>query len=144
MENFMNPSRAFVNSPAPVFWGRWCGFDLQGCDLEILTSAEAIERYIEDLCQMLGFKRYGPPTIVRFGERPEIAGYSFTQLIETSLISGHLVESTRCAFIDIFSCASYSRSMAEEFTRRHFRAAQSLSHIVDRYAGVQSDALPYP
>jgi hypothetical protein len=119
----------------PLFWGRWCGIDLQGCDLAIIADRDSIARYIEELCDLLQFHRYGPATIVRFGNRPEIAGFSFTQLIETSLVSGHLVDSTRCVFIDIFSCAPYSTPAAEAFTRRFFRAAKSISHVVDRYGG---------
>ena len=48
----------------------------------------------------------------------EIAGFSLTQRIETSVVSGHLVDSTRCVFIDIFSCAEYSTGTAEAFTRK--------------------------
>ena len=76
--------------------------------------------------------------IVRFGDRPEIAGFSFTQLIETSLVSGHLVDASRCAFIDIFSCAPYSVSLAEEFTRTYFGSTKVICHTVDRL-GIPSD-----
>jgi S-adenosylmethionine/arginine decarboxylase-like enzyme len=139
----MNMSSKTVSEPIgnanraawSAFWGRWCGLDLRGCDLARMTDADAIARYIEGLCDLLGFRRFGSPSIVRFGERPEIAGYSFTQLIETSLVSGHLVDNSRCVFIDIFSCATYSTREAEVFTRRYFRAAQAMSHVVDRYAG---------
>jgi len=118
-----------------AFWGRWCGLDMLGCDLARMTDPAGIARYIEDLCALLKFRRFGEPTIVRFGDRPEIAGYSFTQLIETSLVSGHLVDHSRCVFIDIFSCAAYSTRDAEVFTRQYFQACQTMSHIVDRYAG---------
>ncbi|HEY1239253.1 MAG TPA: S-adenosylmethionine decarboxylase [Bryobacteraceae bacterium] len=124
-----------------TFWGRWCGLDLRGCDYSILTDPKAIEQYIVKVCELLKFRRFGDPTIVRFGNRPEIAGYSFTQLIETSLVSGHLVDSTCCAFIDIFSCTPYPINKAEAFTREYFRASRSMSHTVDRYAGHASEAL---
>ncbi len=119
----------------PLFWGRWCGIDLQGCDLSIITDPESIAAYIEQLCGLLNLQRFGPSTIVRFGNRPDIAGFSFTQLIETSLVSGHLVDSTQCVFIDIFSCAPYSTDTAETFTRQYFRATESMRHVVDRYGG---------
>jgi hypothetical protein len=124
-----------ANRAASAFWGRWCGLDLRGCELARMTDSRAIARYIEELCDLLKFRRFGNPNIVRFGDRPEIAGYSFTQLIETSLVSGHLVDHSRCVFIDIFSCATYSTREAEVFTRRYFGAAQAMSHVVDRYAG---------
>ena len=130
-----SPTTLDANFPAaPGFWGRWCGLDMRGCDLSIITDAPAIARYAEELCQLLGFKRYGDPVIVRFGNRPEIAGFSFTQLIETSLVSGHLVDASCCVFIDIFSCAPYSVHDAETFTRKFFRAANLVCHTVDRFA----------
>src|SRR5262249_14128467 len=135
MANLMaSPARA-PESVEPLFWGRWCGIDLRGCDPFIISDRDSVSRYIEELCHRLQFRRFGQPMIVRFGDRPEIAGFSFTQLIETSLVSGHLVDSTRCVFIDIFSCAEYSTREAEQFTRTYFRAAQSMSHTVDRYGG---------
>ena len=70
----------------PLFWGRWCGIDMRDCDLSIISDRDSVARYIEELCDLLKFRRYGPSTIVRFGKRPEIAGFSFTQLIETSLV----------------------------------------------------------
>ena len=72
----------------------------------------------------------------------EIAGFSFTQLVDTSLVSGHLVDSTRCVFIDIFSCAEYSTGTAEAFTRKYFRAAQSKSYVVDRHGGRLNEERP--
>jgi len=123
---------------APGFWGRWCGLDLAGCDPSTITDTLLIARYIEELCRLLEFRRYGDPVIVRFGDRPEIAGFSFTQLIETSLVSGHLVDASRCAFIDIFSCAPYSISLAEEFTRTYFGPTKVICHTVDRL-GTPSD-----
>ena len=106
------------------YWGRWCGFDLSDCPLDLISDRGNIERYIVALCQELDFQRYGSPSMVRFGSRPEIAGISFTQMIETSLISGHMVEATGAVFIDIFSCAEYSPQHAEDLTRRFFRPAR--------------------
>lgn len=126
----MNPVHS--ESPMGSFWGRWCGLDLKNCDLEIISDRQAIEKYILSLCALLNFTRFGNPTIVRFGNRPEITGYSFTQLIETSLVSGHLVEANRCAFIDIFSCCEYSVETARNFTREYFRAEECLIHSIDR------------
>ena len=137
-----NASRRTSEAAMPVaaagFWGRWCGLDLAGCTLSVITDPASIAWYVEELCGLLGFRRYGDPVIVRFGDRPEIAGFSFTQLIETSLVSGHLVDSSRSVFIDIFSCAPYSTDTAELFTRTYFGAARSIRHTVDRFAVTDS------
>jgi hypothetical protein len=75
---------------------------------------------------------------IRRGDRQ----FSFTQLVDTSLVSGHLVDSTRCVLIDICSCAEYSTGTAEAFTRKYFRAAQSKSYVVDRHGGRLNEERP--
>ena len=70
-------------------------------------------------------KRFGECTVVNFGEDEKVAGYSMTQLIETSLISGHFANKTNAAYLDIFSCKYYEPSVVEEFSRKFFGAKSS-------------------
>ena len=67
-------------------------------------------------------KRFGDPLIIFFGEDAAVSGYSMTQLIETSLISGHFANQTNGAFIDIFSCKLYNPITAATFTQKYFEA----------------------
>ena len=67
-------------------------------------------------------KRYGECIVVDFGEDPRVSGFSMTQLIETSLISGHFVNQTNDVYIDIFSCKFYDPKVVAEFTRKFFEA----------------------
>ena len=67
-------------------------------------------------------KRFGEPIIVSFGEDEAVSGYSMTQLIETSLVSGHFANKTNAAFIDIFSCKVYNPIIAATFTKKYFEA----------------------
>jgi S-adenosylmethionine/arginine decarboxylase-like enzyme len=130
----MNVPETSRPGAAPGFWGRWCGLDLSECLPELIADRHNVERYIMALCQELDFKPYGSPSIVRFGSRPQIAGITFTQMIETSLISGHLVEESGAAFIDIFSCIDFSAQHAEDITRRFFRPARCVRHLIDRFS----------
>jgi S-adenosylmethionine decarboxylase len=68
-------------------------------------------------------RRFGECTVVHFGEDEKVAGLSMTQLIETSLISGHFANQTNAAYIDIFSCTLYNPYEAAEFSRSFFHAA---------------------
>jgi len=45
-----------------------------------------------------------------------------TQLIETSMISGHFAEDTDRAFIDIFSCKEFGPEDAAEYSKKYFGA----------------------
>jgi len=67
-------------------------------------------------------KRYGDTVVIDFGEEEKVAGFSMTQLIETSLISGHFANATSAAYLDIFSCKWYDPTVASEFTKKFFEA----------------------
>jgi S-adenosylmethionine/arginine decarboxylase-like enzyme len=77
-------------------------------------------------------KRFGKTQIVDFGEDPRVSGYSMTQLIETSLISGHFANQSRAAYIDIFSCKRYDPNIATEFSRDRFGAKRHKMNVTIR------------
>ena len=103
-------------------WGLCTCIDLKGCDPAAIRDAERIRRYVVEVCDLIKMKRFGEPQVIHFGPNERVAGYSMTQLIETSLISGHFANETNAAYIDIFSCKEYEPGEAAEFTRRFFGA----------------------
>jgi S-adenosylmethionine/arginine decarboxylase-like enzyme len=105
------------------FFGRSTSLDLIECDLYLITGDLMIQNYINDLVKLLDMKKYGDSNIVLFGEGI-FEGYSFTQLIETSLISGHFCDEKKTAYIDIFSCKEYSPYAAATFTKKYFKAQE--------------------
>ena len=107
------------------YWGLSSSVDLYDCNPEIIRSAEKIKEYVFELCKLIDMKRFGECTVVNFGEDEKVAGYSMTQLIETSLISGHFANKTNAAYLDIFSCKYYEPSVVEEFSRKFFEAKSS-------------------
>ena len=50
-----------------------------------------------------------------------------TQLIETSLISGHFANDSNRAYLDIFSCKPYNPKIVEEFSKDFVGARRSLT-----------------
>jgi S-adenosylmethionine/arginine decarboxylase-like enzyme len=103
-------------------WGMETSLDLAQCNPEAIRSAKYLRNYVIKLCKLIGAQRHGDVIIEDFGEDEKIAGFSFVQLIQTSLISGHLVNSTNAAYINIFSCKAYDVDRAVEFTRKYFEA----------------------
>jgi len=53
-------------------------------------------------------KAYGEPQIQHFGDGNK-SGYTMIQLIETSNITAHFCEETGDAYIDVFSCKSFTK-----------------------------------
>src|SRR5579871_2557536 len=106
-------------------WGYSTHIDLYDCDEKKIRSRTEIIRYVDQLCNLIKMKKYEGCLINHFGEDEKVKGYTFVQMIETSLISGHLVEVNNSAFIDIFSCKPYDEHEAHEFTQYHFGAKVS-------------------
>lgn len=103
-------------------WGISAAIDLHNCSPEKVRSAEAIKQFVEELCELIEVTRFGECVVVHFGEKEEIAGFSMTQLIETSLISGHFVNQTNNIFLDVFSCKYFDPEVVAKKSADFFEA----------------------
>jgi S-adenosylmethionine/arginine decarboxylase-like enzyme len=113
-------------------WGLYCSIDLKECNPDTIRNAEKIKEFVVQLCELIDMKRYGEAQVVHFGEDPAVTGYSMTQLIETSLISGHFANQTNAAYLDVFSCKAYAPHKAAEFCKQFFEAKDYNLNIVFR------------
>ena len=69
-------------------------------------------------------RAYGEPVCEHFAAHdPEAAGHSLVQLIETSSITGHFVDRSGDAYIDVFSCKSFDLEAARSLVDEYFRPA---------------------
>lgn len=113
-------------------WSYHTLIDLRNCNPEKVRSAEAIRRYVTELCELIEMRRYGETVIIYFGEEERVAGYSMTQLIETSLIAGHFVDATNNIYLDIHSCKYYDAEKAVWFSAQFFEAERYTYQVVER------------
>lgn len=113
-------------------WGLSTTVDISDCDPDLIRSEAAIKQYVLDLCELIEMKRFGETVVVHFGEDEKVAGYSMTQLIETSLISGHFANLTNSVYIDVFSCKMYDPAVVAEFTKTFFKAQKVVINYVLR------------
>ena len=124
-----NIKKEFYNTNS---WGLSTSVDLYGCNPETIRDARAIKIYVDELCKLIEMKQFGETQIVNFGEEEKVAGFSMTQLIETSLVSGHFVNHSNNDYIDIFSCKYYEPSVVVEFTKKFFEAKDVKMHYILR------------
>jgi S-adenosylmethionine/arginine decarboxylase-like enzyme len=101
-------------------FGVLTSLDLYNCSETIIRSKRFIKIYLKRLIDALEMKAYGKPIIEHFGSTPETSGFTVVQMIETSLISAHLVDSDNSAFIDIFSCKHYDEEEILKLTKFYF------------------------
>jgi len=104
------------------YWGLASSIDLASCNSKFIRDAEKIKQFVADLCDLIEMKRYGECQVVNFGEDPRVAGFSMTQLIETSLISAHFANQSNKIYLDVFSCKFYEPRVVAEFAKQFFEA----------------------
>ncbi|WP_457551017.1 adenosylmethionine decarboxylase [Desulfobacula sp.] len=102
-------------------WGVLTSVDIYGSDPQIIRDAKSIERFVYDLCDLIEMKRFGECQVVHFGEDEKVEGFSMTQLIETSLISGHFANASNSVYLDVFSCKFYEPRKVAEFAMSFFK-----------------------
>ena len=113
-------------------WGMALSLDIQDCDKGVIQDAGAIRTFVHELCERIKMKRFGETVVVDFGDDPKVSGYSMTQLIETSLISGHFVDKTGATHLDIFSCKWYDSQKVIDFALEFFGGGSYYAHCALR------------
>jgi S-adenosylmethionine decarboxylase len=102
-------------------WGVLTSVDIYKSDPDIIRNAKSIEQFVYQLCDLIEMKRYGECQIVHFGKDKKVEGFSMTQLIETSLISGHFANASNTIYLDVFSCKFYEPREIAEFATSFFK-----------------------
>ena len=110
-------------------WGLACSFDIYTCNPATIRDAEEIKRFVNELCELIEMKRFGDCVVVNFGEDERVAGFSMTQLIETSLISAHFANASNTIYLDVFSCKPYDPAVVEEFAVNFFEGSRCVTHV---------------
>ncbi len=113
-------------------WGVSTSVDIYESDPQIIRDVKSIERFVYELCDLIDMKRFGDCRVVHFGEDEKVEGFSMTQLIETSLISGHFANASNTVYLDVFSCKFYEPREVAEFARSFFKGAHYKMQIAVR------------
>lgn len=131
MNNFTSLSPDKEEFGKSKSWGLSAMIDLYQCKKELITSPEQIEKFVEELCELIDMKCYGKALIERFG-KDYYEGVSLMQFIETSSITAHFDEQENRAFIDIFSCKHFIPQQAADFSQRFFEAKNHKLNVLLR------------
>lgn len=129
----MKDSRIIKKFQKEKPWGLSMSLDLYGCNPKTIRNAKKIKQYVVELCNLIKMKRFGETQVVNFGEDSRVSGYSMTQLIETSLISGYFANESNNVYLDIFSCKDYLPQIVIEFSKAFYEAKEVKYTITFRY-----------
>ena len=119
-----------------AYWGYHAMFDCASCDIDKITSKENVYNFLKELVDAIDMVAFGEPTIEHFATHaPDKAGISFVQMIETSNISGHLVDSNGDGYFDIFSCKPVDIGVSQDTIQKYFNPKKVRVNFVTRSAG---------
>jgi len=117
------------------FWGFHLLLDCEAGDKKKVADYETIHSFIKALVPAINMVAYREPQIVHFAEHdPDKAGFSMVQLIETSSITGHFVDSTGDFYLDVFSCKDFDKNIVLNLVRKYFEPKNIYSDFVYRDA----------
>lgn len=114
-------------------WGYMLMLDIAKCKPQSIRCAKHIEAFTKHLVKDIDMVAYGEPQIVKFGTGDK-AGYTLTQLIETSNITAHFCDETNTAYLDIFSCKPYDIKVVEKLVQEYFEPEKMKKTYLERLA----------
>lgn len=128
----MNEDSKKIPSDPIQSWGLLSCIDLYDCHPDTIRNEQKIRQFVSELCDLIEMKRFGETQVVHFGEDERVAGYSMTQLIETSLISAHFANISNTTYLDVFSCKLYDPQVVADFAKEFFTAKSVNLQVVNR------------
>ena len=112
--------------------------DLHGCNV-LTFSRKSLRCYFKKLCKAIDMQRcklcfwddVGVPEEEK-QTSPHTKGTSAVQFILTSNITIHTLDLTGAVYVNIFSCKTYDKELAEQITKEWFGAKECRSHFIER------------
>lgn len=117
------------------YWGYHGTFDCKSCNKDLIKSEENLKGFLADLVHKIDMKAYGDPILAHFANHdPSKGGYTILQMIETSTITGHFIDSNGDCYIDVFSCKPFSIDVAADVVNVWFKPEKMTVELRHRQA----------
>lgn len=115
------------------YWGYHLMLDCSGCNNNI-KNKEQIYNFTKELVAAIDMVAHGEPIIEHLLPDTDNSGFSLMQLITTSNICAHFVDSNNSAYIDIFSCKNFDIEIAKSIVEKYFDPKHSKINFITRHA----------
>jgi S-adenosylmethionine/arginine decarboxylase-like enzyme len=106
-----------------IYWGHELILDIYNVDVNQITDSNTIYRFVKQLVKDIDMIAYGEPQIVNFGSGNK-AGYTLSQLIETSNIVVHFVPDDgtggSAMYFNCFSCKTFDEDVVIKLISKYF------------------------
>lgn len=118
------------------YWGYHVMMDCWNSERVPMQSRRRVEQFIKELVERIDMEPIGEPWIeYTAGHDPGKAGFTATQIIVTSSIVAHFVDSTGSIYLDVFSCKNFDIEEVESVVKKYFNPERIRVNFVTRHAG---------
>jgi S-adenosylmethionine/arginine decarboxylase-like enzyme len=118
------------------FWGYHLILDCHACDVPSIQSYDNVHKWITDLVKAIDMEPIGEPRIeYTAAEFPDKAGFTAIQVIVTSSIVAHFIDSTGDVYIDVFSCKPFDNDIVLKSIQDSFSPKKIRPNYLTRQAG---------
>ena len=119
-----------------TYWGYHLILDCHACHVPSIQSKENVYNWITGLVRAIDMEPIGEPRIeYTAAEFPDKAGFTAIQVIVTSSIVAHFVDSTGDVYIDVFSCKKFDSDIVEQTIQNAFLPKKIRTNFLTRQAG---------
>jgi S-adenosylmethionine decarboxylase len=118
------------------YWGYHLILDCHACDVPNIQSKENVYNWITGLVRAIDMEPIGEPRIeYTAAEFPDKAGFTAIQVIVTSSIVAHFIDSTGDVYIDVFSCKPFDNDVVIATIKNAFLPKDIKTNFLTRQAG---------
>ena len=123
---------SFFTRSSKVYFGYHLMLDCSGC--VGIDNKENIYNFIKDLVPRIDMLAHGEPIIEHLLPGDPKQGYSLMQLITTSNICAHFVESDNSSYFDVFSCKNFANETVINVVNQYFSPGKIKINFITRHA----------
>ena len=118
------------------YWGYHLTLDCANCDRELIKSVDNVRDFVKELLVRIDMQPIGD-THVEYtaAEFPDKAGLTAVQIIVTSTIVAHFIDSTGDLYLDVFSCKQFDIETVMDTVNEYFKPAKMRPNYLTRQAG---------
>lgn len=100
-----------------------------------MTNKENVETFSRELVKRIDMQPIGEPQVTYTApDIPDKAGFSLVQLIVTSNIVAHFVDSNQTFYLDVFSCKPFDIGTVEDTVKEFFSPSKIKINYITRHA----------
>jgi len=103
------------------YWGYHTVFDCWDCDRTAIQDKNTVRNFITTLVKDIDMVPIGNPQISQTAiGQDDKEGFTAIQIIETSSITAHFINSTGSLYLDVFSCKKFDREIVQMLIKQFF------------------------